>query len=288
MALPSVTRAEVAALACAGAALALAWWGVGRARRASDPRLAVVQAIRREATARDLVVFTEEAPELVTAAAPVAALWGAIPLNDLGGVRRLYVLAPDARALAPYLARFGPPDRALGPHARAWALAGRARVRFDLASELVNRVTARRVGGADDGPCPRQEAALACHGPPWNHVRVENHRFDGAELSCVFAHPQADGRLVMEVPDLAPARALVGVVGIDDAGWFPEGAPVTLRVAFKPTGAAAITREVVAPNRKGLTPWRLELPGVAGNLELVVTAPNAGARQFCFTLFATE
>ena len=75
-------------------ALGGAWWTLERAREKTDPRRAVVRAIRREAGPRDLVVVVDEAPELVAMASPVPALWGLPQMDDVHGVRRVYGVAP--------------------------------------------------------------------------------------------------------------------------------------------------------------------------------------------------
>ena len=272
-------------------ALGGAWWTLERAREKSDPRRAVVRMIRREAGPRDLVVVTDEAPELVAMASPVPALWGLPQMDDLHGVRRLYGVAPQAPGLAPLLGRFGlgaPVDRE--GRAVRWDVAEHhlGKVVFDASHELGARVTAERVGGADNGPCPLEGTVLGCHGPEWNRVRAEPHRFDGAELRCIYAHPQSDGTLTFRFTDLPPARALVGAVGIDDAGWFPTGAVVTAHLALRLAGQPEIAREVRAVNRKGVVGYRFDLPNARGEATMTVTTPDAGARQFCFTFVLTE
>lgn len=272
-------------------ALGGAWWALERTRDHTDPRRGVVRAIRREAGLRDLVVLTDEAPELVALASPVPALWGVPQMDDLRGVRRVYGVAPQAPGLAPLVGRFGlgaTVDRE-GRAAR-WEVAGHhlGRVVFDATRELGARVTAERVGGADSGPCPPEAGVLACHGPEWNRVRAEPHRFDGGELRCVYAHPQTDGTLTFRFADLPPARALVGAVGIDDAGWFAGGAAVTAHLTLRLEGHAELARDVLAVNRKGVTGYRIELPYARGEATMTVTTPDAGARQFCYTFVLTE
>gem|GEM_PF-1599838 len=273
------------------AALGGSWWALERAREKTDPRRAVVRMIRREAGPRDLVVVTDEAPELVAMASPVPALWGVPQMDDLHGVRRVYGVAPTASALAPLLGRFGT-GSTVDREGRAlrWEIAAQhlGRVVFDASHELGARVTAERVGGADNGPCPLEGAVLGCHGPEWNRVRAEPHRFDGAELRCIYAHPQTDGTLTFRFTGLPPARALVGAVGIDDAGWFPAGAVVTANITLRLEGHGEIVREVRAVNRKGVTGYRFELPHSPGEATMTVTTPDAGARQFCFTFVLAE
>ncbi|MBK6535447.1 MAG: hypothetical protein IPF99_39740 [Deltaproteobacteria bacterium] len=189
------------------AALGGSWWALERAREKTDPRRAVVRMIRREAGPRDLVVVTDEAPELVAMASPVPALWGVPQMDDLHGVRRVYGVAPTASALAPLLGRFGS-GATVDREGRAlrWEIAAQhlGRVVFDASHELGARVTAERVGGADNGPCPLEGAVLGCHGPEWNRVRAEPHRFDGAEMRCIYAHPQTDGTLTFRFTGSAP------------------------------------------------------------------------------------
>lgn len=273
------------------AALGGSWWALERAREKTDPRRAVVRMIRREAGPRDLVVVTDEAPELVALASPVPALWGVPQMDDLHGVRRVYGVAPTASALAPLLGRFGS-GATVDREGRAlrWEIAAQhlGRVVFDASHELGARVTAERVGGADNGPCPLEGAVLGCHGPEWNRVRAEPHRFDGAEMRCIYAHPQTDGTLTFRFTGLPPARALVGAVGIDDAGWFPTGAVVTASITLRLEGQAEMVREVRAVNRKGVTGYRFELPHAPGEATMTVTTPDAGARQFCFTFVLAE
>ncbi|MDB4932312.1 MAG: hypothetical protein JWM10_4796, partial [Myxococcaceae bacterium] len=268
-----------------------AWFTLERAREKSDPRRAVVRTIRREAGPRDLLVVTDEAPELVAMAAPVPALWGLPTMDDLPGVRRVYGVAPQPAGLAPLLGRFGiayPVDRE-GRAAR-WEIAEHhlGRVVFDASNELGARVTAERVGGADNGPCPLEGAVLGCHGPEWNRVRAEPHRFDGAELRCIYSHPQTDGTLTFHFTGLPPARALVGAVGIDDAGWFAAGAVVTAHLTLRLEGQPEMVRDVRAVNRKGVAGYRIDLPHAGGEATMTVTTPDAGARQFCYTFVLTE
>lgn len=282
---------ELAALVCALAALALAMRALEAARRKSEPRRALVQEIRREATTRDLIVINDEAPELLALAAPVPALWGNPPLDDLRGLRRLYVLAPTRAALGPFQARLGE-GRRVGGDARAmvWDIeeAHLGATVFNAAQHLGTQVQARREGGVDDGPCPADGNLLTCHGPPWNHIQVGPHHFDGAEVACIFAHPQADGRLIFDVAGIPPARSVVGIVGVDDGGYFPEGADVTVHFEYRADGHAAVVRDIVGRNKRGLTPYRVEVPRAAATAQLTVTTPNAGARQFCFTFVATD
>lgn len=276
----------LSALALAGAFVALE-----AARSKGDTRRPVARAIRREATNKDLVVVVDEAPELVAMVRPTPSLWGVPPLTDLVGVRRLYALAPTEAALAPLFARLGPAAPYRGDaRVRRWDVANAhlGRVVFNVLDALGDKVAAHRTGGVDAGPCPSDGVHLACHGPPWNTIVVEPHHFDGAELRCVFAHPQADGALVLEVNDLPPAHALSGVIGIDDAGYHAAAAAVNARVEVRPVGRPVITRALVAPNRHGVTPWRIDVPHVGASASITVTTENAGARQFCFTLVATE
>ena len=272
-------------------ALGGAWWSLERAREKTDPRRAVVRAIRREAGPRDLVVVTDEAPELVAMASPVPALWGLPSMDDVRGVRRVYGVAPQASGLAPLLGRFGL-GTAVDREGRAqrWDVAEHhlGRVVFDASRELGARVTAERVGGVDSGPCPLEGTVLGCHGPEWNRVRAEPHRFDGAELRCVYAHPQSDGTLTFHFAGLPAARSLVGAVGIDDAGWFPGGAVVTARITLRFTGQADVVHEVRAVNRRGVVGYRFALLSAPGEATMKVTTPDAGARQFCFTFVLAE
>ncbi|MBL8603958.1 MAG: hypothetical protein JNK72_18670 [Myxococcales bacterium] len=258
----------------------------------SDPRRAMVGRMRREAGPRDLLVITDEAPELVAAAAPMAAVWGGINTDDLGPVRRVYGLGNTVAALAPLLGRFGPGQTLYGDgRAVMWELATihGARVVFDANLGVGTRITAQREGGADAGPCPYDGTArLVCNGPDWNQPRVEEHHFDGVALTCLYAHPQADGRLVFTFTDIAPARAVMGAFGIDDAGIFPGGADVTAEVIWQPEGRPRVRQVLVAHNVKGVTPYRFEVPRAAARATVSITTPNAGARQFCFTLRATE
>lgn len=272
-------------------ALGVAWTMLDGAREKTDPRRGVVRAIRREAGRTDLVVVADEAPELVALAAPVPALWGVPAMDDLRGVRRVYGVAPSPPGLTSLVGRFGagaPVDRE--GRAMRWDVAANhlGHVVFDATRELGARVTAERVGGADNGPCPLEGAQLACHGPEWNRLRAENHRFDGGDLRCVYAHPQSDGTLTLHLADLPPARVLVGAVGVDDAGYFPGGAVVTARIALRLEGQPEVVHEVRAVNRRGVVGYRFPLTPARGEATMTVTTPDAGARQFCFTLSLTE
>ena len=272
-------------------ALAGSFAALEYARSKGDTRRSLARAIRRETTRKDLVVVVDEAPELVAMVRPTPSLWGVPPLADLTGVRRLYAMAPTEAGLTPFFARLGPAMPYRGDaRVRRWDVtdAHLGREVFTALESIGDKIQAHRDGGVDAGPCPAEGERLACHGPPWNTVEVQAHHFEGAELRCVFAHPQADGALVLEFNDLPPARSVMGVVGIDDAGYHEGAAEVRARLSYRPTGAAAITRELVAPNRHGVTPWRIEVPHAAASATLTVTTANAGARQFCFTFVATE
>ncbi len=282
---------DVAAVALGLVALAGAAWTLERAREKTDPRRAAVRAIRREAGPTDLVLVTDEAPELVALASPVPAVWGPVDAADLRGVRRVYGVAPSAAGLAPLLGRFGPGEPVgTGGFAMRWEAAERhvAHVLFDATHEIGARVTAERVGGHDNGPCPLQGAMLGCHGDEWNRVRAEAHRFDGAEMRCVYAHPQSDGRLVVHLANLPGGRAIVGAVGIDDAGYFPGGATVRAHFVVRALDQTEVLRDVDAVSRRGVAPYRIDLTKPPVDATVTVTTPNAGARQFCFTFQLVE
>ncbi len=272
-------------------ALGGAWFALERAREKTDPRRALVRTIRREAGRRDLVVVTDEAPELVALAAPIPALWGTPSMDDVRGVRRVYGVAPTPPGLTALLGRFGPGSpvdregRALRWEVEAGHL---GRVVFDATRELGTRMTAERVGGADNGPCPLEGQHLACHGPEWNRLRAEPHRFDGGDLRCVYAHPQSDGTLTIRFSGLPPARMLVGAVGIDDAGWFAGGAVVTAHLSIRLQGHAEITHDIRTGRPRGVVGYRLALPSAPGEATMTVTTPDAGARQFCYTFVLTD
>lgn len=272
-------------------ALGVAWVGLELVRESRDPRRRLVRTIAREASRRDLVVVTDEAPELVALASPVPALWGVPLMDDLRGVRRLYGVAPAPTGLTPLIARFGPGLR-VGSDGRAlrWEVATEhlEHVVFDATRELGARVTAERVGGADNGPCPLEGTVLACHGPEWNRLRAENHRFDTGEMRCVYAHPQTDGTLTIRFTGLPAARALSGAFGIDDAGWFAGGAVVTAHVTLRLQGHPEITHDLRTAAPRGVVGYRFALPFAPGEATMTVTTPDAGARQFCFTFALTE
>ncbi len=291
MTLAPRTLRELGALAASIVALAGAFAALEAARAKGDPRRATARAIRREASSKDLVIVADEAPELVALVRPVPGLWGVPPLGDLTGVRRLYAMAPGEAALLPFFARLGPAAPFRGDaRVRRWDVADAhlGRVVFNALDAIGTGVQARREGGVDEGPCPPEGGQLMCQGAPWNHVGIEAHHFEGVELRCVFAHPQADGRLVLELSNIPPARAVVGVMGIDDAGYHPGGAPVNARVEYRAEGSAPVVREYVAQNRRGATPWRIDVPHRPAAATITVTTANAGARQFCFTFAATE
>jgi hypothetical protein len=92
----TVTAGDVLALAAAVIALGASWELLERARASTDPRRPMVRAVRAEATARDLVLVAEESPETLDALAPLPAVWGVPPLDDLQGVRRVYALGGTA------------------------------------------------------------------------------------------------------------------------------------------------------------------------------------------------
>lgn len=283
----TVTAGDVLALAAAAVALGASWELLERARASTDPRRPMVRAVRAEATGRDLVLVAEESPETLDALAPLPAVWGVPPLDDLQGVRRVYALGGTAGALGPYLARFGP-GRSLDAQGRAmaWDLAAQSlsRVTYDGNLAILDRVAAVREGGADAGPCPREGLRLACKGPEWNHLRVEPHTFDGAVFPCLYAHPHEGGDLVISFERVPASRALVGAFGIDDVAWFPTGGVVNLTVRFAPAEGAAVERTLVATNRRGMTPYRVEVPDTPGVVTWRIAAPNISSRQLCFTM----
>ncbi len=288
---PSKRLGDGVWLALSIVALAGAFGALDLARSKGDTRRPIARAIRRESSRKDIVVVVDEAPELVAMVRPTPSLWGTAPLGDLTGVRRLYALAPTEAGLAPFFARLGPAAPFRGDvRVRRWDLADAhlGRVLFNALESVGEKLQAHRDGGADAGPCPADSGHLACHGPPWNTVEVQPHHFEGAELRCVFAHPQADGALMLEFSDLPPARAISGIIGIDDTGYHPNAAAVNARIEYRAAGAPTVTRELVAPNRHGVTPWRIQVPRAPATATIRVTTANAGARQFCFTLVATE
>ncbi|MEZ4391013.1 MAG: hypothetical protein R3A48_07955 [Polyangiales bacterium] len=286
-----VTAGDVVALAAAVVALGVSAEVLERARGKTDSRRELVRAVRAEAGPRDLVFVAEDSPETLEALAPLPSLWGVPPTDDLQGVRRVYGLAATAGGMGPYFARFGP-GRSLDPGGRAavWDLAAQrlARVTYDANTAFADRVAARREGGADAGDCPRVGNRLTCKGPEWNHLRAEPHTFDGAPFPCVYAHPHADGDLVISFERVPASRALVGTLGIDDVAYFPGGAPVNITLRFTPDQGAAVERALVAANRKGVTPYRLELPDRPGSAVWRISSPNIASRQLCFTMRAVR
>ncbi len=286
-----VTRREWIALAAAAFALMLGVramrWGIDK----GDPRRALVRRIRAEADpARDIVIVTDEAPELVAAVAPVPAVWGAQSMHDVGAFRRLYVVANAQGPIGPYEARLGRPTATLGPNVVSWTLDGLRTVRFDLTAELLDHTTARREGGRFDGPCPRVGNVLRCNSTDdWNHPHVAEHTMAGVAVRCVHAHPQDQSALIFETHAIPSAQWLVGMVGMNDHAINATGASVENHVTFTPTdGGPVIVTDIIAPNRAGATPYRLALGGHPGTLRFSITTANAGARQYCFTAVATE
>jgi len=129
---------------------------------------------------------------------------------------------------------------------------------------------------------------LACNGEAYLHVVVAPLHFDGVEQRCVFAHPHEGGRVVIEVSNLPPARAIIGVFGLDDGAVFPEGAPVNMHVTLRAEKSAPVERDFVAHNRRGLTPYRIDVGDASVSATVSVTSMRVGARSFCFTLTATR
>lgn len=285
------TLRELAILGLAGAALAGSFALLEHTRRKADTRRALAQAIRREASDRDIVIVVDESPELVDTVRPIPAVWGIPPITDLTGVRRIYGMATSAAQLTPFFMRLGPAAPFQGdPRVRRWDVAhGHLdHAIFQATDAIGSHLNARREGGPPDGPCPLEGDHLACKGEAYLHVAAVPLHFDGVDMRCVFAHPHDGGRLVLELTDLPPAHAILGVVGIDDGGVFPQGVPVTMHVEYRAVGAAAVAGDVVAPNRRGVTPWRFDVAHQPASATLVVTAANTGARQFCFTMTSVE
>ncbi len=284
-------RRDLVALALGAAALAGSMALLARVRRRTDPRPSLARSIRAEAGPRDLLVVTDESPELLALMHPFPALWGVPPMPDLTGLRRVYGLAPTTNALAPLFVRFGPAAPFRGDdHARRWDLAplGLTRVVYQATESLGTTLQARREGGSAEGPCPPAGDRLACNGEPYHHVVIAPLHFDGVELRCVFAHPHEGGRLVLELSGIPPARAVVGVFGLDDAAIFPDGAPVSMQVELRTDKGGTTRKSFLAPNRRGLTPYRIPVADQALAATVTVTAPQVGARSFCFTFTATR
>jgi hypothetical protein len=262
-----------------------------RARTRGETRRPLARAIARDAGPRDFFMVADEAPELLALARPVAGVWGVPPMGDLKGVRRVYAMATTASGLAPFFVRFGPGEPfANDVRVRRWnieALKLSHQV-FNASDVIGTALQGHREGGAAEGPCTPEPGRLACAGDPWNAIVFEPHHFDGIELSCIYAHPHEGGRVVLELTGLPPADALVGVVGIDDAGFHAGAASVTFHIEYHPEGLPAIIHEEIAPNRKGLIAWRVAVPHKPATATISVSAPNAGARQFCFTFASTE
>ncbi len=285
------TLVDLAALLADLGALGLALGLVERTLSRADSRRPLARAIRREATARDLVVITDETTSLAALVRPVPQLTGIPTLPDARGVERLYALAPTEAAMGPLFARFGPAAPFAGDkRARRWDLVRQhlARVNWSAAEQLGAGLQARREGGSSNGACTFDGTRLVCPGEDWLHVHVPTLRFEDVELRCVFAHPHQDGRLFVDLTGIPPSHTLVGVVGVTDTGYFPAAAPVTMRVEYRAEGAPVVTRDVVAPNRRGVTPYRIDVPHAPATATLTISATDTGARQFCFTLQATE
>ena len=286
-----VPRGDLVALALGAAALLGSMALLQKVRRGTDPRPYIVSTIRREASPRDLLVVTDESPELLTGMQPYPAIWGTPPMPDLTGVRRVYGVAPFAGALAPMFVRFGPSAPfAREDRARRWDVEAQhlARVVYQATESLGTTLQARREGGAVEGPCPLVGDRLVCNGEPYLHVVVAPLHFEGVEQRCVFAHPHEGGSVVMEVSNIPPSRAIVGVFGLDDAAIFPEGAPVNMHMALRSEKGAPVERDFVAHNRRGLTPYRIEVGDAAVSVTVSVSSQRVGARSFCFTLTATR
>ncbi len=286
-----VTRAEGVALVAGALALLGSMALLQKVRRGTDPRPYIISTIRREASARDLLVVTDESPELLAGMHPYPAIWGTPPMPDLTGVRRVYAVAPVASALAPMFVRFGPALPFAGEdRARRWDLDALklTRVTWQATEALGTTVQARREGGAAAGPCTPAGDRLACNGEPYLHVLVAPLHFEGVEQRCVFAHPHEGGTLVLEMNNLPPSRALVGVYGLDDAAIFAEGAPVNMHVTLRSDKGPPVERDYVAHNRRGLTPYRIELGDASVSATVTVGATRVGARSFCFTMTATR
>jgi hypothetical protein len=55
-------------------------------------------------------------------------------------------------------------------------------------------------------------------------------------------------------------------------------------VRFAPSEGAAVERTLVATNRRGMTPYRIEVPDAPGVVTWRIAAPNIASRQLCFTM----
>lgn len=288
---------ELIALGCALIAFAGAGAALQRASSRGNGRAEGLRRVLREADPRrDVLFLGDDAPDVVSSAGalPVVANATATALGDLAGFRRAYTVLADGTTTLPWglAVRLGTPTRAVesGDAAREWELVGRHTPRLDFVAEFLSRGRVRREGGRFDGPCVSDGLQFRCNSPDaWNHARVEPRLVDGVQVQCIFAHPQADSTLVIELPNTPPAQNVVGAMALDDTAVFPNGAEVLNAIRFDPAdGTAPSTLVAHMPNRRGPEPYRLSLGGRPGTLSFRITTANAGARVYCFTALLTN
>lgn len=249
-----------------------------------DPRAAALRSVRSTGDPRHDVLFVPpENAELVAAAWPLPVVRGVPHLGTLpAGFRRLFALGSTEGHFVPLEARLGPAHAVLGEGARRWDLEGLRTVALDLGDGLLQRVRARREGGAVDGPCAPAGNELRCSSPdPWNHLRVEPHFVDGASVPCVLTHPQNRSTLVLEIDEAPAARYLVGMVAVDDQALFPEGQPVQTVVRIESAGAPPQEHTVVAPNARGGAFFRFDLGNRPSHVRFSIRTNNAASRTHC-------
>jgi hypothetical protein len=145
------------------------------------------------------------------------------------------------------------------------------------------------VEGPQGAACaPWDRARFQCPQNEWVWMGPSQHRIEGQELPCVWAHPVAGNDLVLWFDGIpADARSLWGFTALADSafqGGEPAADPVQLRVILDGVEVGALDHET----RRGLQFFEFALPpatGAAGEtrtVEFRVRAEDDGRRHFCF------
>jgi hypothetical protein len=150
------------------------------------------------------------------------------------------------------------------------------------------RVSLRHPDGRIE-PCPRRRRRHVC--PRFKHAWVGKRSVEvsGRRVECIWAHPYRGAVLRIEFPSVPRASKVEGRIALSDAAVRHAGAaPVHFRVEAGGLGAS-----FVAPNRRGFTPFTLDLakrggPSIPGTVAFEIRADNTGARHFCFDALALE
>ncbi len=134
-----------------------------------------------------------------------------------------------------------------------------------------------RLEGATERRCKHSGEKHICGSAGWQVVEPTTRTIAGRSQDCIWAHPIANSRLIIEYPAVAggPWRVQFGLV---DAA-VGTGTPVKTRVQW-----AGETFEHTHPDRRGFTSLNLPAHEEIGPLTLEIWAENVGRRHFCYRI----